>query len=142
MRIVLDEGVPRHLIAVLCGAGIEAVRFPTDFLQMRNGELIRRLDELGYDALLTNDKNIANQQSLRGRRIAVVALPHNRRSTIIGRAADIVDTLRLAPPGRHVVMEWDGRRTVTYLLDGVEVREQLPPIQPFSNRRRAGEQTP
>lgn len=138
MRIVIDEGVPRHLIAALREVGIEAERFPKAFLQMRNGDLIRRLDELGYDALLTNDKNIASQQSLRGRRIAVVALPHNRRSTIVARVPDIADTLRLALPGRHVIMEWDGRRTVTYVAENGEIREELPPIRAFFSRLQPG----
>lgn len=142
MRVVIDEGVPRQLTVALLAVGIDASRFPKAFLGLRNGDLIGRLDELGYDALLTNDKNIVSQQSLRGRRIAVVALQHNRRWTIVARAEDIADTLRRALPGRHVVMEWDGRRSVTVLIEGRHVRENLPPIRPFFSQERPNSGTP
>jgi hypothetical protein len=129
--VVLDEGVPRQLAVSLKALGIEAERFPKAFLGLRNGDLIRRLDDLGYDALLTNDKNIASQQSLKGRRIAVVALPHNRRSAILSRIDDIADTLRRVRAGHHVVIEWSGRRAMSVLVDGREESEDLPPVEPF-----------
>lgn len=39
-----------------------------------NGELLRVAEEAGFDLLLTTDKNLAYQQNLKGRKIAILAL--------------------------------------------------------------------
>ena len=49
--------------------------------------------------LLTTDKNIANQQSLKGRSVAVVALPLNWRAAVMARVDDIADTVLRSRPG-------------------------------------------
>lgn len=81
--------------------------------------------------LVTNDKNIADQQSLQGKRLAVVALPHNRRRAIIERIEDVADTLRRANPGEHIVIEIDGTRTIRRIVDGAVVEERLPAVATF-----------
>ncbi|MBC8128914.1 MAG: hypothetical protein H7Y08_01180 [Rhizobiaceae bacterium] len=131
MKVVLDEGVPRQMAKALVEKGFEASRFPPEWIGTRNGDLIEALGRLGIDILLTNDKNIANQQGLRGRTVSVVALQQNKRSAIFERVDDIVDTLREARPGQHIMMGWDGRRTSTRTIDGEEVREDLHPIPRF-----------
>jgi hypothetical protein len=40
----------------------------------RNGKLLKRAEEAGYELLLTSDKNIRYQQNLSGRKIAIVVL--------------------------------------------------------------------
>ena len=86
--------------------------------------------------LLTNDKNIASQQNLSGRGLAIVALPHNRQPDILGRADDIADTILRARPGQHVLMAWDGSRTVIEVVDGRAVQTPMPPVGPFRRDRR------
>ncbi len=84
--------------------------------------------------LLTNDKNIADQQSLKGRSVAVVALPLNRRAAIMARIDDIVDTIRRAKPGQHVVMGLDGSRRVRIIVDGRTIEDRLPDLPDFKTR--------
>lgn len=98
---------------------------------MKNGDLLDAAVEAGFDALLTNDKNIADQNSLRDRPLSVVALPHNRRRPILDRIDDIVDTLQRARRHQHVVIGLDGTRTATGILDGQRVTQILPPLAPF-----------
>lgn len=40
----------------------------------KNGELLRRAEESGYDLLLTVDQGIAYQQRLFGKKIAILAI--------------------------------------------------------------------
>ncbi|ACK85327.1 hypothetical protein [Methylorubrum extorquens] len=131
MKVVIDEGVPRHLASALIEQGIDASRFPRKWISLSNGVLIRACEAEGYDVLVTNDKNIADQQSLQGKRLAVVALPDNRRRAIIERIEDIADTLRRANPGEHIVIEIDGTRTIRRIVDGSVVEERLPAVATF-----------
>ena len=118
MRIVVDEGVPRQLVAALQKAGFDASQFNKAWKGITNGKLIAAVEAGGFDVLVTNDKNMVSQQSLQGRSLAVVALPTNRRAT---------------SPGQHVVMDYDGsRRTHTVNADGEITVEDLPSVQPFS----------
>lgn len=131
MKVVIDEGVPRQLVRALIEHGIDASRFPRGWTSLSNGALIRACEAEGYDVLVTNDKNIADQQNLQGKRLAVLALPHNRRRAIIERLEDIADTLRRADPGEHIVIEIDGTRTIRRLVGGEAVIERLPPVSAF-----------
>ncbi len=131
MRVVIDEGVPRQLVQALTERGIDAARFPRGWVSLSNGALIRACEAAGFDILVTNDKNIADQQSLHGRRLTVIALPHNRRRAILERADDVADTIRRAGPGAHIVIELDGTRTVRRLVGGQLVVEQFPTVPHF-----------
>jgi hypothetical protein len=131
MKVVVDEGVPRQLVEALRQRGIDASRFLPGWAGISNGELLRALEEHGFDVLLTNDKNIASQQSLRGRRVAVVALPHNKCRTILERVDDIADALMSAKPGRHIVMMVGGTRIASWVEEGSSIWEELPPLPRF-----------
>ncbi len=98
MKVVVDEGVPRQLVDALRDAGLDAHRFKSDWKQITNGALIAAVEAAGFVVLITNDKNMANQQSLWRKSLAVVALPTNKRSTVMGRIGDILDTVKVARP--------------------------------------------
>ncbi|SFU41718.1 hypothetical protein SAMN02799631_00572 [Methylobacterium sp. 174MFSha1.1] len=134
MRTVVDEGVPRQLVQALRDYGIDASRFPRHWAALGNGALIRTIEEAGFAVLVTNDKNMAHQQSLRGRTIAIVALPYNKRRLILERAEAIADTITQAGPGEHVAIGLDGRRLVQAIVDGVPVSRELSTIAPFKMR--------
>ena len=133
MRSVLDEGVPRSLAKALRAAGIEADPFDAAWGGLKNGELIRTVEAAGYDVLVTNDKNMGFQQNLDGRRVAIVALPLNRRRLLLERVEDIAATIRRALPGRHVLMNLDGTRVSRGPSeDGIETTS-LPSVTSFKS---------
>jgi predicted nuclease of predicted toxin-antitoxin system len=134
MKVVVDEGVPRQLVSALRDFGIDAHRFNSNWNQMENGALIAAVEAAGFTVLLTNDKNIASQQSLNGRAVAVVAVPVNRKRTIMQRVADIADTILRSSMGQHIVMGIDGSRTATRIEGKVTVFEDLPPVATFKGR--------
>lgn len=132
MKIVLDEGAPRQLATALREAGWDAQGFDSRWKGISNGRLIAAVEAEGFDVLLTNDKNMSTQLSLRGRAIAVVALPTNRRSTILSRLDDVMDTLRRVRPGQHVVIDTTGARQARSVgPDGQSLVVDFPDVAPF-----------
>src|ERR1700730_17643790 len=93
-RVLLDESVPRHLANALDAAGFPTTPYPNDWKQLKNSELLTLAENHGFHVLVTSDKNIYAQQNSRGRKLAVVVLPTNRRRDIMQRASDIADTVR------------------------------------------------
>jgi hypothetical protein len=65
-RVLLDEGVPRHLAEPLGAAGFSTAPYPNSWKQITNGELLALAEREGFDVLVTNDKNITAQQNLQG----------------------------------------------------------------------------
>jgi predicted nuclease of predicted toxin-antitoxin system len=88
-RVLLDEGVPRHLAESLDTAGFLAAPYPNSWKQLTNGELLALAEREGFDVLVTNDKNITAQQNLRGRNIAIIVLPSTRRREVMALAAEL-----------------------------------------------------
>jgi hypothetical protein len=136
--VVMDEGVPRSLVQALREHGVDAHRFPPEWQSLSNGRLLTAVEQAGFACLLTNDRNMAQQTHLRGKAIAVVALPSNRVSVIMGRVRDIAATILQAEPGQHVVMALDGRRTVRQHSEGAVIDGELPALLPFEDPHRSG----
>lgn len=97
-----------------------------------NGVLLKRVEEAGYDVLVTNDQNMYAQQNFRNRKISVVALPSNRRSTILSRAHDLAKTIEAAEPGQYVTISMDGTISSAREVDGDMIHSELPGIEPFA----------
>lgn len=130
--VLLDESIPRQVAQPLREAGYEVSTVEQAGLKgLKNGELLRAAQGR-FDVLLTADQSMHAQQNLRGRRIAIVALPTNRRRAVLDRAADIADTIRAAAPGQHIRIAGDGTRTVTNNDDPAGSGADLPPVTPFS----------
>lgn len=133
MKAVIDEGVPRRLARALTAAGLETDAFRKAWSRLDNGKLLDQVAAAGYGVLITNDKNMAFQQNLKGRTIAVVALPANRWASLAGRIDDIADTIRRAKPGHHTLMDVSGRRWTRGHDDRAPMIEELPPIRSFAD---------
>ena len=67
--------------------------------QLSNGQLLYAAQAAGFDLLLTADKNLAYQQNLKGRALAIVVLSTNDWSTIEANATPIIDAVDAATPG-------------------------------------------
>ena|SRR5512146_2538240 len=57
---------------------------------MRNGELLRRAEEL-FDVFVTADQNLRHQQNLSGRKLAILVLPSNQVPLVV-RLVPVVET--------------------------------------------------
>ncbi len=64
-RVILDEGVPRQVGDHLSGHSVTTVPIE-GWASVKNGELLALIEEAGFDAFITADKNLEAQQSLQG----------------------------------------------------------------------------
>lgn len=78
MRILLDESLPRKLVAELIGHETQTVQ-KRGWSGLSNGELLRRASQ-EYEVLITGDRNLQYQQNPATLPLAVIVLiaPSNR----------------------------------------------------------------
>jgi hypothetical protein len=73
VRVLLDEQLPRHLGRDLTGHQVRTVQEET-WAGLKNGELLRRAADSGFDVFVTADQNLEFQQNLARARLGVVVL--------------------------------------------------------------------
>jgi len=81
MRILLDQNVPVGIQDIIVNWRQDAeIRSAYDmgWARLRNGELLARAEENGFDLLLTADQSMPYQQNMARRKIRLVVLWTNR----------------------------------------------------------------
>ena len=73
MRILFDKNVPVQLRRYLTGHWVETSA-NRGWGELKNGILLKTAEVNGFDAMVTADQNIAYQQNLKERTIALVVL--------------------------------------------------------------------
>jgi PIN like domain len=63
MKILFDNGTPKPISRCLAGHEITYAR-KIGWHELKNGELIQRAEEAGYEVLLSTDKNIQYSRTL------------------------------------------------------------------------------
>lgn len=77
MRILFDHGTPAPLIPFLSGHIVTKAK-DVGWEQLANGDLLNAAEQAGFEVLLTTDKNMVAQQSLKTRAIATVVLGNSQ----------------------------------------------------------------
>jgi len=104
MRILFDQGTPVTIRGALQGHSIRTAN-EEGWSSLSNGELLRAAEAAGFEVLLTTDTSLPHQQSLKGRKLAVVILTRNRWKLIQLRMTEIVAAVNSARPGTYSVVE-------------------------------------
>jgi len=73
VRILFDQGTPVPLRRFLNTHQVETV-FERGWSTLKNGELLARGEEEGFEVFVTTDKNLSKQQNLFSRKMAIVVL--------------------------------------------------------------------
>lgn len=73
--------------------------------ELKNGELIPRVQEEGFDLFLTNDKNIRYQQNLTNRKIAIVVLTNPQWPQVRLCLHEIAAAIHQSQPGDFLEVE-------------------------------------
>ena len=89
MKILLDQGTPAPLRHYLQEHSVDTA-FEMDWSNLRNGDLLDRAEESGFELLITTDQQLRYQQNLAGRQLAVLVL----LSTSWARIQSRVDEIR------------------------------------------------
>ena len=105
MRVFFDECVPRPLRQLLPSHEIKTAQ-EMDWGRLKNGELIQRAEESGFEVFVTSDQNLSYQQNLSGRRIALLVLPTNYWPTLRNQAAKIQATLTAIQPSQYLELSF------------------------------------
>ena len=101
MKILFDQGTPAPLRQHLAGHSVDTA-FERGWSNLRNGELLQRAEEEGYELLLTTDQNLPHQQNLAGKRLAVLVLLSTAWPYIQLRADDIQAAIDRSAPGEYL----------------------------------------
>jgi hypothetical protein len=70
--------------------------------RLKNGELIRRAEESGFEAFVTSDQNLRYQQNMAGRRIALLILSTNYWPAPRDQKAEIEAALSTLQSGQYL----------------------------------------
>jgi hypothetical protein len=73
LKVLLDEDVPRPLSRALQAHEVKTVP-GLGWASIKNGALLKLIEAGGFDVFITGDKNMQDQQELRGRSFAVLVL--------------------------------------------------------------------
>ena len=104
MLILFDNGTPRGIVRSLQGHKVEEAR-ARGWDTLSNGELLRAGEEAGFEVLLTTDKDLAYQQNLKDRKIAIVVLDTGRWRLIRAALPEVVAAVDAAKPGSFTVID-------------------------------------
>ena len=137
-RVLLDESMPRQLGGPLREAGLMAATVEDAGLKgVQNGTLLRAA-EGRFDVFVTADQSVGVQQNLRGRELAIVVVPTNRRRAVMESARGIVATVLAIQSGQQVRIAGDGSRTLRSHEALAGDGTSLAPIAPFRFGRVSG----
>lgn len=100
MLVLFDHSTPAPLSSHLTGHTVTEAR-DRGWDTLSNGELLDEAERAGFDVLLTADKNMRYQQTLRGRRIVLVVLSTPRWPVVRLHIGRIADAINAATPGSY-----------------------------------------
>ena len=69
--------------------------------RLKNGELITRAEEAGFEVFVTSDQNLKYQQNLKRKRIALMVLSTNFWPTLRENFVQIADELEIIREGEY-----------------------------------------
>ena len=102
MKVLLDECLPRRLVAKLTGHEVQTVP-QAGWASIKNGALLK-LAEGNFDVFVTVDRNLSFQQNLAQRKIAIIVLRaySNRFQDLLPLVPTILEALGAVKCGELV----------------------------------------
>jgi predicted nuclease of predicted toxin-antitoxin system len=104
MRILFDHGTPAPLQSFLKMHTVSEAK-DMGWDRLSNGELLRAAEDASFDLLLTTDKNIAYQQNLKGRKIAILVLGNGQWPKTRQHVEKIIEAVNAATTGSYTLVE-------------------------------------
>jgi len=103
MRVLLDEQLPRHLARELVGHEVRTVQ-QQGWAGLKNGELLQRAAETGYEVFVTADQNLEFQQNIAhsGLFVLVLVAPSNALEDLLPLVPNLLAEIPNAQAGKVV----------------------------------------
>lgn len=109
-RILLDQNVPIGVRRFLQDHTV-ATAYQMGWADLSNGALLAAMETAGFEMLISCDRNLAHQQNLDRRRIAVLVLDTNRWSVLRECGPEIRRAAGSIKPGMLVTLSLAARDT-------------------------------
>jgi hypothetical protein len=106
MKVFFDECVPRPLRNLLHPNEIYTAQ-ELGWGRLKNGELIARAEQAGFDVFLSCDQQLKYQQNLAGRRLALLVLSTNYWPTLQSHHDQIDAAIAHIRPGEYRELQID-----------------------------------
>jgi predicted nuclease of predicted toxin-antitoxin system len=105
MKVLLDECLPIDFRHHLPGHEVHTVEW-AGLKGLKNGQLLERAEQAGYQVLITVDQGVPRQQNLTARRIAVLIMRTrtNQLEDLLAMADGILAALEGIRPGGAVTV--------------------------------------
>jgi hypothetical protein len=104
LRVLFDKNVPYGTRHFLSDHQVETVD-DRSWQSISNGELLQIAEATGFDVVVTADQNIVYQQTLKGRKIALVVLGSNIWPIVRSHENAIRVSVNAALPGSYSLIE-------------------------------------
>ena len=104
MKVLLDENMPHGMRSHLTDHEV-FVTARLGWNSIRNGLLLGKAEEAGFEILVTADQSMSYQQKIVGRSLGVLVLDTNRWRSIKPRMPSIAEALKQCAPGTVVYVE-------------------------------------
>jgi hypothetical protein len=104
MKILLDNNIPTKMRRMLMPRDVWTSAY-MGWTLLQNGQLLTAAEGAGFELLVTADKNLAYQQNLKHRKIALVVLSTPRWSIIQNHAVTIRAAIDAATPGSFAAVD-------------------------------------
>ena len=107
MRVLFDHNLPHKLraeLGKLCQGEIVTASY-MGWRNLKNGDLLRVAEEIGFQVFVTGDQTLVHEQDLAGRRLAILALSANNWPIIKDYVRDILTAIDSVIPGSFQTVE-------------------------------------
>jgi hypothetical protein len=106
MRVLLDEQLPRQLAPYFVGHEVRTVQQEA-WAGLKNGALLTKAEDAGFEVLITGDKNMPFQQNIAKRRLAVLVMvaPSNAIEDLLPVVPNALAALATIQVGQVVPVE-------------------------------------
>jgi len=105
MKIILDESVPQKLRLLIEGGHTVVTTWFQGWSGLKNGALLTAAEEAGFDLFITADQELTYQQSLTGRKMAVLVLSTNNWDFVKAGIAEIMAAISALTLGSYTEVE-------------------------------------
>jgi predicted nuclease of predicted toxin-antitoxin system len=103
VRVLLDHNVPHKLRDSLTDHEV-ATADEMGWSELENGELLQAAEDAGFAVMVTCDKNMAYQQNLQGRKLALIVLSTNNWNLLKHHSEAVVNAVAVATVGSFEVV--------------------------------------
>ena len=105
MTILFDQGTPVPLRAALVGHTVDTA-YERGWSTLSNGALLVAAEASSFDVFITTDQRLRHQQSLCGRRLAIIVLPRRAGRTSNAMRETVVVAVASIRPGEYLELRW------------------------------------